>query len=180
MEGVGKSTLITALLKYAVDTSSGGVPNEILPSSIMNITELQRGTDNDRSKISFWEYSYIHERIGPIIYDKASILLYCFSLDFMGSVEDHLEALQWKLEGLCSPDFPREISMPIFMIGCRSDSQDPETTAGRARAKLYAQSIDLDGYFECSAVTGEGVPELLDAILGIVLSPDKYTPCRHL
>lgn len=180
MEGVGKSTLITALLRYAVDTSSGGVPNEVLPSSVMNITELQRGTDDEQTKISFWEYSYIHDRIGPIIYDKASILLYCFSLDFMGSVEYHLQVLQWKLEGLCSPDFPAEISMPIFMVGCRSDSQNPETIAGRARAKLYAQGIDLDGYFECSAVTGEGVPELLDAILGIVLSPEKYTPRWHL
>ena len=38
----------------------------------------------------------------------------------------------------------------------------------------------MDGYFECSAVTGEGVPELLDAVLSIVLSAEKYTPRRRL
>lgn len=146
----------------------------------MNITELQRGTDGDKTTISFWEYSYIHERIGPIIYDNASILVYCFSLDFMGNVENHLEVLQWKLGALCSPDFPCEISMPIFMVGCKSDTQDPDTIAGRARTKRYAQSIDMDGYFECSAVTGEGVPELLDAVLSIVFFTEKYTPRRRL
>jgi hypothetical protein len=34
--------------------------------------------------ISFWEYSERHERIGPIIYDNASIMLYCFSLVLVG------------------------------------------------------------------------------------------------
>ncbi|KFY53444.1 hypothetical protein V496_07599 [Pseudogymnoascus sp. VKM F-4515 (FW-2607)] len=179
IEGVGKSSLITALIKQAVDTSSGGVPNEILPSTITNITELRRGTDGDQTTISFWEYSYVNERIAPIVYDRANILLYCFSLDFMGDVENHLEVLRWKLGGLCSPDFPCEISMPIFMVGCKSDSQDPKTIAGREGAKWYAKSLYLDGYFECSAVTGEGVPELLDAVMNIVVSTEKYTPRRR-
>ncbi|KFY24997.1 hypothetical protein V493_04897 [Pseudogymnoascus sp. VKM F-4281 (FW-2241)] len=180
LEGVGKSSLITALLKQAVDTSSGGAPNEILPPSIMNIIELRRGTVGDHSTISFWEYSYIHGQIEPIIYDNASILLYCFSLDFMGNVDDHLKVLRWKLEELCSPDFPFEINIPIFMVGCKNDSQNPDTTVGRERAKRFAQSIDLDGYFECSAMTGEGVTELLEAVLSTVFSAEKCTPRRQL
>lgn len=180
LEGVGKSLLIAALLKEAVDTSYGGIPSEILPPSISNITELQRGVEGDTSVISFWENSYTYQRLSPIVYNNADVLLFCFSLDFMGSVEDHLEVLQWKLEGLCSRDFPREIRMPIFMVGCRSDFQDPDIAATRSRAKRYAQSIDMDGYFECSAVTGEGIPELLDAILSIALSFEKYTPRRRL
>ncbi|OBT82146.1 hypothetical protein VE02_09116 [Pseudogymnoascus sp. 03VT05] len=180
LEGVGKSSLITALLKEAVDTSSGGVPNEVLPSSIMNITELQRGADGYQTMLSFWETSYIHERVGPIIYENADLLLYCFSLDFMGNVENHLQALKWKIEGLCSADFPSEIRMPIIMVGCRSDSRDPDTTAARERARLYAESIHMDSYLECSAFTGEGVPEVLEMIQRAVLSTEKFTPRRLL
>ncbi|KFX93766.1 hypothetical protein V490_04699 [Pseudogymnoascus sp. VKM F-3557] len=180
LEGVGKSSLITALLKHGVATSIGGVSTEILPSSTQNISELQCGKGGDQTKISIWECSYDYERLRPIVYNNADVLLYCFSLDFGGRVDDHLEVLQWKLEGLCSRDFPRDIDMPIFMVGCRSDCQEPDVIAGRERSKRYAKSIDMDGYFECSATTGEGVPELFEAIMRIALSKEKHIPRRRL
>jgi GTPase SAR1 family protein len=180
----GKTRLITALTEYItahydgkVKTQEqfGGYPSPITSSEILS---------PEPRLIDFWEISYSsYGRLTPLAYPKTNLVLFCFALDY-------LDDLQWgveeKVDYLISKKSPKGRDAPLILVGCRNDlrkqQEDANSTKVFAKAsgqlKQYARKNHLAGYFECSAENGENIPDLVQAIIGILFVGDTRDSAR--
>lgn len=127
------------------------------------------------------------ERLGPVIYPQADVVLVRLPLDTLVRERsgDALDVLtRYLATQLHFQQAKRLNSAVVFIVGCRKDLIEPEAEPClRSRSELvrYAaanvgpkRSSKKDAkalqkmvkrYLECSATTGEGMPQLLDVLL---------------
>jgi GTPase SAR1 family protein len=192
----GKSHLLSALIKLAEDRVNGttSVPIENM------LYEIETNSKDPRyaKKYVLWEDSKNAEDRGEawwwyrIIREAlVDIALICFPLDAMAqdsdlghSLEEQIRVRIYEMiagmeiaDRLCNP----RKNPAVFLVGCRSDllggdAVDPSQRENALRHRIIKQLVaesGVHGYFECSAVTGTGVGELLDAMVDATLHPPK-------
>ncbi|EMR72422.1 putative rho gtpase rho1 protein [Eutypa lata UCREL1] len=119
------------------------------------------------SKLRLWDNLETFPDISPLYYDAHTILI-CFNIGAPASLEN--VKAKWILEitQFC-PD------TPIFLVGLKSDLRDDHRTIKKLKrssqqpvssgdAEACQESIGARKYFECSALTGHGVNELLRSV----------------
>jgi hypothetical protein len=188
----GKSRLLSALIKLAEDRVNGttSVP---LENTIYHI-ETNSMDPRYAKSFEFWEDSKNAQDRGAVNCAHLSIMkglvdvaLICFPLDIMAQDSPPEEGISNRIydmiAGMEIADrcCKRRENPAVFLVGCRSDLLDgAAVNPYRRENALWHQIImhlvtksGIHGYFECSAVTGVGVGELLDAMVDATLHPPE-------
>ncbi|KAK5625333.1 hypothetical protein RRF57_001049 [Xylaria bambusicola] len=123
-----------------------------------------------------------YERLRPLAYAKAHILLIGFSIDTPDSLDNVKHKVNTKFQSTIPPPAPEWITeatercpgVPVILVGLKKDLRDDPVAIEEMRKKSLkfvterqgeaaAQEIGARKYLECSSLSGEGVDDVFEA-----------------
>jgi Rho family protein len=157
----GKTSLLSVF-------TLGYFPKDYVPTVFDNlVTDIR--IDNKPVQLALWDTAgqEEYERLRPLSYSKAHVILIAFSIDQPDSLEN--VAAKWieETNSLCP-------GIPVILVGLKKDlREDPNaidemTRQGlrfidTAEGEAVCQQIGAKRYLECSALTGENVDAVFEA-----------------
>jgi len=149
----------------------GEFPKEYEPTIFENyVAEIR--LDGKPVQLALWDTAgqEEYERLRPLSYSKAHVILIAFSIDTPDSLEN--VTVKWieEVRSICGAN------VPVILVGCKADlrpSLASQTAPGtrdadlpyvtRARGEAVAASIGARTYKECSSMRNEGVDDVFEA-----------------
>jgi len=143
----------------------GEFPKEYEPTIFENyVAEIR--LDGKPVQLALWDTAgqEEYERLRPLSYSKAHVILIAFAIDTPDSLEN--VSVKWieEVRNICGPQ------VPVILVGCKADLRPAAgSSAGdrqyvtRQRAQAVAQEIGARGYKECSALNNQGVDDVFEA-----------------
>ncbi|WWC59016.1 uncharacterized protein I303_101562 [Kwoniella dejecticola CBS 10117] len=156
----GKTSLLNV---FAV----GHFPESYEPTVFDNyVTEIE--LDGKPVQLALWDTAgqEEYERLRPLSYSKAHIILIAFSVDTPDSLENVSQKWIEEVRSICG----RQI--PVILVACKTDLRDkaiangsftPERYIDRATGQRMANAIGARAYFETSALLMQGVDAVFEA-----------------
>jgi len=148
----------------------GEFPKEYEPTIFENyVAEIR--LDGKPVQLALWDTAgqEEYERLRPLSYSKAHVILIAFSLDTPDSLEN--VQVKWieEVRSICGPH------VPVILVGCKADllppphqqrrdiPEDQLPYVTRARGEAVASAIGARTYKECSSMRNEGVDDVFEA-----------------
>ncbi|KAJ1300658.1 hypothetical protein OPQ81_002306 [Rhizoctonia solani] len=143
----------------------GEFPKEYEPTIFENyVAEIR--LDGKPVQLALWDTAgqEEYERLRPLSYSKAHVILIAFSIDTPDSLDN--VSVKWieEVRNICGPQ------VPVILVGCKADlrpaagsSTDGKQYVTRQRAQAVAQEIGARAYKECSALNNQGVDDVFEA-----------------
>ncbi|KAJ7609903.1 GTP-binding protein rho5 [Roridomyces roridus] len=158
--------------------SHGAFPETYVPTVFENyVTDIQ--VDGRPVELALWDTAgqEDYDRLRPLSYPDAHVILICFALDDPDSLENVREKWMPEVLHFC----PR---LPVLLVGCKLDLRnDARVISELARAnqspvsceegRVAAKAIGAYRYLECSARTGQGVQEVFQDAAAVALRRDS-------
>jgi len=171
----GKTSLLSVF-------TLGYFPKDYVPTVFDNlVTDIR--IDNKPVQLALWDTAgqEEYERLRPLSYSKAHVILIAFSIDQPDSLEN--VAAKWieETNSLCP-------GIPVILVGLKKDlREDPNAIDEMSRKGLrfidtaegeaVCQQIGAKRYLECSALTGENVDAVFEvASRAALLIRDRDQP----
>jgi small GTP-binding protein len=114
-----------------------------------------------------------YDRLRPLSYPSTDVFLICYSVTSRTSFNNVKHKWLPELDQYCPPGCAR------ILVGTKADLRSSEGQNNPSfvpfeEADTLAKEKKLDGYFECSALTGEGVKAVFDnAIKASIMKRNK-------
>lgn len=156
----GKTSLLNV---FAV----GHFPETYEPTVFDNyVTEIE--LDAKPIQLALWDTAgqEEYERLRPLSYSKAHVILIAFSVDTPDSLDNVIQKWIEEIRSICGK------AIPVILVACKTDLRDKAMQNGTFSAERYidkatgqkvAQSIGAKGYFETSALLNSGVDAVFEA-----------------
>ncbi|CAG8780491.1 22049_t:CDS:2 [Dentiscutata erythropus] len=147
------------------------------------VTDLK--IDGKPIQLALWDTAgqEEYERLRPLSYSKAHVILIAFSVD----LPDSLENVAAKWIGEVNSHCP---NIPIILVGLKKDLRENESAiadmqksgiafVSQKEGEIMANQIGAKKYLECSALTGENVDNVFEAASRAALSTldDGHRSC---
>jgi len=154
--GCGKTSLLLTFAKNEF-------PVDYIPTVFENYVALME-VDDRRVELALWDTAgqEDYDRLRPLSYTRAEVVLICFSLDSPSSLMNVTE--KW------APEVRLYIpTIPIILVGNKKDlrhKQQEQDGTRRERnvtkddGRVVAEKIGAAAYMECSALRREGITEV--------------------
>jgi small GTP-binding protein len=162
---VGKTCLLTRYCK-------GKFPEAYIPTVFDNdVVSLYAGNRLIELELYDTAGQEEYDRLRPLSYANADIFLVCFSVVNWNSYQNVKN--KWHPE-LChfSPEVPQ------LLVGTKIDLRKENTKEGKTiltteKGQQLASEIKALGYWECSAKTGEGLKQIFEEAVRLVLQRES-------
>jgi len=156
----GKTSLLCSF-------ATGEFPKEYEPTIFENyVAEIR--LDGKAVQLALWDTAgqEEYERLRPLSYSKAHVILIAFAIDTPDSLEN--VTVKWieEVRSICGPQ------VPVLLVGCKADLRPPNASnvddpdlpyVTRARGEAIAAEIGARVYKECSALKNMGVDDVFEA-----------------
>ncbi len=166
---VGKTSL---LISYTTNS----FPEEYVPSVFDNYSATMT-VDNRTINLGLWDTrSYEdYNRLRPLTYPQTDVFLLCFSVVSPTSLQNVRTKWWPEVHHHCP-------GVPMLLVATKLDLRDDTDTLTRLAAEhlqpvtseeglAVAKEIGAARYMECSGRTRNGVPEVFDEAVRVVLTP---------
>lgn len=169
--GCGKTCL---MLTYTY----GSFPTTYIPTVFENYLTNVRSADNKLIELALWDTAGQEEydRLRVLSYPEVNILLVCFSLDSPTSLDNVLEKWVPEINHFCP-------EVPFILVGLKSDLRKTdefnEVMPGfisPEEGAAMAERIGANRYMECSARLSEGISNVFNTSISIVLADHLGLP----
>lgn len=172
----GKTSLLSVF-------TLGYFPTHYVPTVFENyVTDCK--VDGRSVQLALWDTAgqEDYERLRPLAYSKAHVLLIGFAVD----TPDSLENVRHKWIEEANERCP---GVPIILVGLKKDLRDDPVAIEEMRKKSLRFLTPKDGYetaaqigarkyLECSSLTGEGVDDVFEAATrAALLNLEKQRGC---
>ena len=151
---------------------------QYIPTVFENyVTDIE--VDGQSVELVLWDTAgqEDYDRLRPLSYPDANIILVCFSVDNPDSLENVPERWIPEVKHFCP-------GVPIILVGCKKDLRtDPETLDKLHGIKqkpvtvedghYMADRVQAKKYLECSAKTREGIREVFEEATRASLKKEK-------
>lgn len=137
--------------------------------TVLDLYTLQVDTSAyGRISLALWDTARLpdYSHLRPLSYAKTNVFLVCYSVVDPESFYD--------IETYWLPELQRyEPQVPFAIIACKTDAREGVEQRGgveyisTAQGKELAKRIGARTFLECSAMTGEGVLDVIEAIAEI-------------
>ncbi|KAI9226367.1 MAG: signal transducer [Piptocephalis tieghemiana] len=150
--GDGQCGKTCLLIRY----SEGRFPERYVPTVFENYVAQVMVEGVGRVELALWDTAgqEDYDRLRPLSYPETDVVLICFALDAPPSLSNVLERWHPEVAHFCE-------SVPIILVGCKSDLRDSgKSLVPVEQAEEAAEAIGAHAYIECSARVGTGVGEV--------------------
>ncbi|KAK9368473.1 small GTPase superfamily [Lipomyces kononenkoae] len=142
--------------------SKGTFPEVYVPTVFENyVADVE--VDGRHVELALWDTAgqEDYDRLRPLSYPDANVILICFSIDSPDSLDNVQEKWISEVLHFCQ-------NLPIILVGCKKDLRNDSKTieelqktsqrpVSTEEGEAVAQKIGAIKYLECSARTHEGV-----------------------
>ncbi|KAJ3043973.1 GTP-binding protein Rho1 [Rhizophlyctis rosea] len=142
---------------------------EYVPTVFQN-TVVGMQLDGSPMELALWDTAGQEEysRLRPLSYNDADVFMVCFSIECRDSLDNVVS--QW------IPELRHHAPhIPILLVGLKADLRDNYSRQHKVIQKkegmALADSINAARYVECSAKTGIGVAEAVEAAARLAMAP---------
>ncbi|UZJ54180.1 hypothetical protein CBS101457_003500 [Exobasidium rhododendri] len=157
--GDGNSGKTSLLCVFAI----GEFPTKYEPTVFDNyVAEIR--LDGKPVQLALWDTAgqEEYERLRPLSYASAHVILIAFSLDTPDSLENAQYKWSEEARRICGT------KIPVLLVGCKSDTREVLQQQGkefvtREQGQEIALQIGARSYHECSALRNEGVDSVFEA-----------------
>jgi len=146
------------------------------------VADLQ--VDGRNVELALWDTANRddYDRLRPLSYPDSHVILLCYSIDSLDSLDNVMEKWYPELRNFCS-------GVPIILVGCKKDLRhDPRTLEELRRygqspltteqGQMEAEKIGAHSFYECSARTNDGVNEVFEiAVRASLVRVKPPRPC---
>ncbi|KAJ6583020.1 small GTPase-binding protein [Mycena vulgaris] len=157
--------------------SKGAFPQVNVPTVFENyVADVE--VNGKKVELALWDTAgqEDYDRLRPLSYPDASVILICFAIDSPDSLDNVKEAWISEVVHFCA-------GLPIILVGCKKDlRRDPrvgQQVVTFEEGMAVAQKIGARSYLECSAKSGEGVKEVFQHATRAALLVKRRTT-RHV
>jgi Ras family protein A len=164
----GKSALLSVLTK-------GTFPEHRFDDEILQIFVTNIEIDDTLTELALWHAPCedAYDRLRPLVYPDAHVVLICFSIDNPDSLDNIHEKWLPEVLHFCT-------GVPIVLVGTKSDLRHDGATIAELQkysqhTVTYVEAIDAQikigakAYMECSAKRGDGVTEVFETAVRCTL-----------
>ncbi|WVQ76621.1 hypothetical protein IAR50_006294 [Cryptococcus sp. DSM 104548] len=156
----GKTSLLNV---FAV----GHFPETYEPTVFDNyVTEIE--LDGKPVQLALWDTAgqEEYERLRPLSYSKAHVILIAFSVDTPDSLENVTQKWIEEVRSICGK------AIPVILVACKTDLRDkaladgtytPQRFTDRQTGQRIADSINARAYIETSALLNQNVDDVFEA-----------------
>ncbi|RXK39582.1 rho family protein [Tremella mesenterica] len=156
----GKTSLLNV---FAV----GHFPDTYEPTVFDNyVTEIE--LDGKPVQLALWDTAgqEEYERLRPLSYSKAHVILIAFSVDTPDSLDNVTQKWIEEVRSICGK------SIPVILVACKADLRDkalangtyhPDKYIESETARKVATSIGAKAYYETSSLLNQGVDAVFEA-----------------
>ncbi|TQS39088.1 hypothetical protein Golomagni_00392 [Golovinomyces magnicellulatus] len=157
----GKTSLLSVF-------TLGYFPTHYVPTVFENyVTDCR--VDGKNVQLALWDTAgqEDYERLRPLAYSKAHVIIVGFSIDSPDSLENVRNKWVEEAQERCP-------NVPIILVGLKKDLRDDPVAIEEMRKRSQnfittsqaaetAKSIGARKFLECSSLTGEGVDDVFEA-----------------
>ncbi|GES92503.1 Rho-related GTP-binding protein RhoA-B [Rhizophagus clarus] len=117
--------------------------------------------DKKNVELALWDTAgqEDYDRLRPLSYPDAHVILICYSIDSIDSLENVEEKWYPEVKSFCP-------NLPIILVGNKTDLRNGDDGSRRLvttqEGKRVADKIGAVGHFECSAKYNDGVNAIFD------------------
>ncbi|KAF9923867.1 GTP-binding protein Rho1, partial [Mortierella alpina] len=144
--------------------SKNEFPKKYVPTVFENYTMVVTH-GKQQIELSLWDTAgqEDYDRLRPLSYPESDVVLMCFAVDTPQSLHNLTEKWHPELSHFLE-------SVPKIVVGLKADLRDEAAAEDKERCVSYERgaqvAAELDcKYYECSAKTGKGLPEVFQAAI---------------
>ncbi|KAG0083125.1 GTP-binding protein Rho1 [Podila epicladia] len=156
--------------------SKGSFPKKYVPTVFENYTTVM---DHGKYKVelSLWDTAgqEDYDRLRPLSYPESDVVLMCFSVDSVSSLDNLTEKWYPELTHFLE-------SAPKIVVGLKTDLRDGASEEDKSQFVTFEKGAQVAAslhckYYECSAMTGKGLREVFQAAVKVAMQ-SNFTKMR--